>query len=109
MTPADRLSASAMVDTVYRKRHADREEEIKFVSSSRFWHRYVDQGEDAWGAPNPYRMRQDSSFELDWGSGDVFLCQFLESSSQFVEINPRQIFYWELYTSHYSDRGSTSA
>jgi len=99
-----------MVDTVYRKRHAEREEEIKFVSESRFWHRYVDQGEDAWEEPCPYRMRQDGSFELDWGGGDVFLCQFLESTAQFVEINPRQIFYWERYTdSHYSDQGSTSA
>jgi hypothetical protein len=103
------IDASSLIGKVYRKRDASREERIRFVTATEFWHRFLDEDSE-WSPPHPYRVRSDGCFELDWCNGDVFLCEFHGSSSQFTEINPRDIAEWELDTDQdYSDKGSTSS
>jgi hypothetical protein len=106
MNGEEPISPAAFIGTTFRKRDTLKLEYIRFVSQSEFWHKF--QGTE-WTS-HPYRIRQDG-FELDWGSGDVFLCVFLRTSSQFLELNPRQNFYWELDPDfhEYSNGGSTSA
>jgi hypothetical protein len=107
-----KIPSNVMIGKVFRKRDSDREERVKFATPTELWHRFVDQENNEWSSEGKqtYRMRSNGDFEIDWGNSDVFLCQFLESSSQFVELNPRKIFYWELYTDDdYSDRGSSSS
>ncbi len=104
-----KIAALSLVGKVYRKRDARREERILFVNESEFWHRFLDQKDTSWSDPHPYQMRSDGTFQLDWGDGAVFLCQFEPSSSSFMELNPQSIYWWEQYSDdQYSDKGSRS-
>ncbi len=84
------LNPEIFLGKTYRKRHAAHAENILFVSFTEFW--YQVEGSD-WSI-RPYRVRRDG-FELDWGNGDVNLCIYIASSSQFLELNPQQMCYWE--------------
>lgn len=87
------LNPEIFLGKTYRKRHAAQLECIRFVSLTEFW--YQIKGSE-WSV-RPYRIRHDG-FELDWGNGDVNLCIYIASSSQFLELNPQQMSYWEPVT-----------
>ncbi len=94
----EKNGAASVVGKVFRKRHASREEHIRFVGETEFQHRFLDQEVVHWGDTHPRFVRHNGDFELDWGHGDVILCQFLESRNYFLEFNPQAIYYWELDT-----------
>ncbi len=102
----DRLTPEAFANKVFRKRDAIPQEFIRFGGSGEFWHRFSN---NAW-TKHPYLIRPDG-FELDWGSGNVFMCVWLGTSGEFLELSRHQEFTWELRPDqfHYDDNSSTSS
>ncbi len=93
----------SLLNCEYRKRNSHDDERIKFISRTKFWYKKND-GE--WDERD-YRQ-SEAGIELDWGNGNVYLCVFLSSSSQFVEFGAATS-YWELAQNPArEDRGSTS-
>lgn len=87
---------------IYRKIGGSNTEYIRFKDSATFQHRHL----NGWWTNHPYTV-DESGFELDWGNGDVFRCEWGASTSSFTEIG-RKVHVWELTSDHnYEDMGST--
>ena len=79
-------------------------ERIRFLKGGEFW--YSEKG-DWESRSRTWRVVEDGGFELDWGNGAVFRCDFCKTSARFVEHNP-SFDEWILHPIPYDNRGSTS-
>ena len=87
---------------VYKKSDGRQIEYIRFKDSATFQHRFLG---GHW-TNHPYSM-DESGFELDWGKGDIFRCEWGSSTNVFTEIG-KNVYTWELTNDHtYNDLGST--
>jgi hypothetical protein len=89
---------------IFRKVGGSTNEYIRFKDAATFQHRFS----RGWWTNHPYHMDQSGNgFELDWGNGDVFRCEWDASTNSFTEFG-RNDYKWELSNDHdYEDLGST--
>jgi len=87
---------------IYKKSGGKNVEYIRFKDAASFQHRILGKH---W-TNHPY-CAGEIGFEMNWGKGDVFRCEWNISTNSFTEIG-RDVHTWELSTDHnYNDLGST--